>query len=426
MSNASPATIPGSQFDIPGVANATQWFDQYEDTVDLSFTPSASTQKQILNIQNMRRTDVVFAWEYNFTFTNTVTFGTSDVYRATYFPYNLLGSVELSIQNQYSCIDVESGIDWLIFNLVRPYRKTATVQGFNNYGNPQGSPADAPTQGWLFAGTPQSNLVVPSQFSTAGIAATTTDTVSLVLDMPAGVWFDEYYSLDVSGNLQDAIADIFVSPQYMAGTQRLIQPTIKTNPLFIIDGASDTSPYYAATGSTSTVTSSGSLNIRRQGVYGNNTTPSLPAPQPWQYQWLTNRFSISGTSKTTIQVPDDAGQCLFLYLRLWDPSAGSDGAGAPIAASAITEIQLQYSSGLTEFDGTPLELQARWLQTHDFLLPQGVYGIDLGYDELGTFSNKRALNTLNTAGIQWVINFGSATSSTAYAVLGIESLVYVV
>lgn len=420
----SAVVQPGASFDIPGVPAATQWFDQYEDTYDLAFTPSPTGQKKILNIQDMRRTDVVFNWEYVFAFTNTVTFSVDDVNRAPYFPYNLIGPTKQLIQNQYACIDVESGIDWFIFNLARPYRKTAADHAIGNYANPAGSPVGGASQGSLYAGDPQANLIAPEQFGTAAIAADTTDTVNLVLDMPAGVWFDEYYALDVAGNFIDAIADLFVSPQYMAGTQRLIQPNIRTNAL-LSDSAADESPYTTASGSASTVASSGTLNIRRAGVYGNNVTASLPAPQPWQYQWLTQRMTLSGVSRKVLQVPDDAGQVLFMYLRLWDPTANS-GIGAPITSASISKITLEYGGGLTRFEGDALELQAEWLSKRGILLPPGVYGYDCAIDELGTFSNKRALNTLNTAGIEWSIEFTGAQSSSAYAVLGMESLVYVV
>ncbi len=424
MANQAPVVQPGSQFDIPGVPNATQWYDQYEDTQDLALTPG-NTQKSVLNIQDMRRTDVVFDWEYVWSFANVVTFDVTDVNRSAYFPYNIFGPVKMLIQNQYSCIDVENGIDWYIFNLVRPYRKTAADRLTNNYANTAGSPVGTPNDGFLYAGDPQANLVAPAQFGSAAIAANTTDNVNIVLDLPAGVWFDEYYALDVSGNFLAATADTFVSPQYMAGTQRLIRPSIKTNPLIAVGSGSDESPYNEAAAGTSTVASTGSLNIRRHGVYGNNVTASLPAPQPWQYQWLTQRFAIAGVSRQIIQIPDDAGQVLFLYLRLWDPAANG-GLGAPIQTSALTKVSLLYGSGLTRFEGTPLEFQALWIAKHGVLLPPGVIGYDCGLDELGTFSNKRALNTLNTAGIEWSLEFAAPTSNQAYAVLGTESLVYVV
>ena len=419
--NTAPAVAAGAQFDVPGVPNSTQFFDQYEDTVDLGFTPSVSNSKQILNIANMRRTDVVFSWQYNFSFTDVAyTEGGGVATASDYFPYNLIGSVELQMANQYAPISVESGIDWYIFNQVRPVRKTAASQATINYSNPLGDGVGAPHTGYLYSGTPQANLVAPAQLTAVPTAATT---INLVLDLPGSVFFDEYYSLDPTGNLLGAAPDAIVSPQYMAGVARLVAPTIKTNSL--LGSTLDEAPVVVVGGTGVTAAATGSLSIRRRGCYNNSNAATLPPLYPWQYQQQTTRLSINGTSKVSVQVPDNAGQVTFMYLRLYDPSANS-GIGGAIDASALSRITVLYGSGLTWFDGTPLELQALWLQTHNFLLPNGVYPIELGIDELGTFSNKRALNTLTTGGISWVLQFNSPTSSTAYAVLGIESLTYVV
>jgi len=419
--------MPGSAFDIPGVSDQTTWFDQYEDTQALSVTTSASVQQPITGIADFRRTDVVLEWFHHFSFTSpSWTAGTGQTLaNSAYAPYNVIGPVKLKIQNQYNSMDVESGIDWYIFELIRPYFRSGGAVSHLNGANPQGDQVGAAGDGYLNSATPQANLIVPNQWSR-------TAAFDLILGVPGGIWFDEYYALDVSGNYLGAAADIFVSPQFMAGTQRLIKTAITMNPL--LGATSDIAPVQTTTNTPTTDTASTAsitttLTIRRIGVYGTRQGPSLPAPQPWQYRRKTDRFSVSGKSQVIIQIPDDAGQVLCSYLRFFDPSASS-GAGAPIQLSAIStnpgSVIFQYGSGQTWFEGIAEEAQYRWLDQHGWLLPQGVLAMDFAIDENQHFSNKRAMNTLNTAGIEWIVQFTNPLSSTAYAVLGTESLVYVV
>lgn len=425
MTMTQQGPSPGSSFDIPGVPNQTQWFDQYEDTQSLAFTPSATTQQPINSIADFRRTDIVLNWRHRFAITAaSFTAGTGQTLTTSaYAPYNLLGAVVLQIQNQYQSINVENGIDWFIFNLIRPFWRGQTA-GHNNYGNPAGDPLGNQGVGYLNASTPQAPLIPP----TGAQWTRSTTAYDLILDVPGGVWLDEYYMLSVDGQYQGALPDCFVSPQYMAGTQRLIKTALQTNPL--VATTTDNGPVASTaltptTDTASTGAATGSLFIRRQGVYGNNDPANLPPPQPWQYRWKTTRFSLTGLTTKFIQIPDDSGQVLSCYLRMFDPSAAS-GIGGPIQLSTLTNVQFLYGAGLAWFYGTAEECQALWLDQHDYLLPQGVLAMDFALDELNVYSNKRAMNTLTTAGIEWNLTFSASTSTTAYVVLGVESLVYVV
>lgn len=423
------APAPGSTFDIPGVNAQTQWFDQDEDTNLLSASPSQSAQSPITGIADFRRTDIVMLWRHHFAFTSVAfTAGTGQTLTSSaYAPYNIVGPVKLQIQNQYNAVDVESGIDIYIFNLCRPFFTPAAGQGNTlNGANPQGSPVANGGQGYLNASTPQTNLI--PNLNTGNQWTNARTAFDLYMDIPAGIWLQEYYQLGVGGNFMGAIADCFVSPQFMAGTQRLIKTAVTYNQL-LSTTTSDIAPVQSTsitTGSdtASTASATGTLTIRRRGVYASNNPASLPPPQPWQYRRKTDRFGIAGTTSKTLQLPDDTGQLLLCYLRMFDPSAAS-GVGAPITPASLTNIQLQYGSGLTWFNGTPAEAQMLWFDQHGFLLPQGVIAFDFAIDELGILSNKRCPNTLTTGGIEWVLTFASNTSSTAYAVMGRESLVYV-
>ena len=423
---AAPA--PGDYFDIPGVQGQTQFFDQFEDTQGLSVTVSSSSQAPVLGIADFRRTDVIFNWQLHYTFTNQVfTAGTGQTLTTSaYAPYNILGPVQLQIQNQYASVNVESGIDLYVLNLIRPYRRSASRHGVLNGANAEGAPVGNAGVGYLNVSTPQASLVAPAQWTRASTA------FDLLLDLPAGIWLDEYYALSIDGNYLGALPDVFVSPQYMAGTQRLIKPALTMNPLLGV--TTDVAPVQTTsntptsdTASTASITAT--LSIRRRGVYGSSNVNVLPPVQPWQYSVVTQRFSINGLTKTsTLKLPDNSGQILSTWLRLFDPSANG-GVGAPIQLSAIggtiESVQLLYGSGLTWFEGTAEEAQKLWLDQRGFLLPQGVLAFDFAVDEQDNLTNKRCPNTYTTAGIQWVLNFSATTSSTAYAVMGIESLVYV-
>lgn len=430
MSTAQ-ASQPGQLFDIPGVPGQTQFFDQYEDTQSLSVTVNSGTQQPITGIADFRRTDVVLAWRLHFAFTSqSFTAGTGQTLTTSaYAPYNIIGAVKLQIQNQYNAINIESGIDWYIHELVFPYPRTQAGGGGSqpiiNGANPAGDPVANTGQGYLNASTPQANLVAPAAWTRS---STSWD---LLLWLPGGVWLDEYYAMTIDGNYLGAVPDLFVSPQYMAGTQRLIKPAITMNPL--LGGTTDTSPVGTTaltptSDSASTAAITTSFSIRRRGVYGSSNTQVLPPTQPWQYSFTTQRFNLSGVTVTSnLKVPDNTGQVLVAYLRMFDPSAANG--GAPIQLSALasttTAVSFLYGSGLTWFQGSALEMRDRWLNQRGILLPQGVIAFDFMTDEQGNLTNKRCPNTYTTAGLQFVLNFTTATSSTAYAVMGLMSLVYV-
>ena len=429
MSTTQTPVQPGGLFDIPGVQGQTQWFDQYEDTQVLSFTISSSVQTPLLGIADFRRTDVLMNWRLHFIFTSASwTAGTGQTLTTSqYAPYNIIGPVKLQIQNQYSAVNVESGIDLYILNLIRPYRRTAALLGVVNDANPPGSPLGSAGIGYLNVSTPQSNTTLPAAQWTRSTAAW-----DLLLDLPGGIWLDEYYAMTIDGNYLGAVPDLFVSPQYMAGTQRLIKPQITMNPL--LGATTDVAPVQTTSltptsDSASTAAITSTFTIKRRGVYGSSSTLVLPPTQPWQYSVTTQRFSIAGVTVTSnLKIPDNSGQVLSTWLRLYDPLA-SAGVGGPIQLSALStnphSVQLLYGSGLTWFDGIAEEMQDLWIQQRGVLLPQGTLAFDFAVDEQSNITNKRCPNTYTTAGIQWVLTFSSTTSAAAYAVMGIESLVYV-
>jgi hypothetical protein len=414
---------PGQYFDIPGTpAGSTQWQETFESTIGLSVALSQTAQVTANGIQAFKQTDVVTDWLAKFVFAGTYTQGTGQTLTASaYAPFNAIGPVQLQIQNQYSSVKVESGIDWYIFNLIRAPRAPRTAGEVNLGANPAGSQVGSTALGYYAAALAQAN-----QFA----ASWTTSSTSweTLLRLPAAQWFDSYFDLAPTGELMSAPHSALVSPQYMAGTTRQIIPSIVFNQG--IGPTTDVAPVYTtaltASGDTASTFTAATcaLTFRRQAIYAGNPAV-LPPVYGWQYAWQTTRFGVAGKSVIPLLIPLEAGQVLCIYVRFFDPSASS-GVGAPININVVTKAQLQYGSGLLRFDDTPDTMQQRWMLQHQSMLPQGVFAWDLAMDDRGTISNKRALNLLTTAGCQVYFETGTTTlSSTAYAVMGIESLVYV-
>jgi hypothetical protein len=427
MRTAAPsAPSPGSLFDVPGAPGGeTQWTDDFEPTQGLAVTLSSTNQVQALGIQPFKQTDVVADWLMELNIAQTFTTGTGQTTTpSNYAPFNQVGPVKLQIQNQYASVDVENGIDLYIFNMIRPERM-GTASFVNVGADPAGFQAGSTALGYPTAPIAQPNDEWPAQWS---VSSGTPLNYNLLLRLPAGQWFDIYYDRAITGEPVSPPHAALVSPQFMAGTTRVITPSVKFNPGLgpVTDQAVAFSTALTPTSDTATTfTGTATMSFRRHAVYAGNPA-ILPPVYAWQYRWRTDRFTIAGQSVSSIQFPLDLGQVLCSYVRLFDPSASS-GLGLPIAFTnaIISNIQLQYGSGLLRFNGTPLELQNRWLRQHGFLLPPGVFAYDFAIDERGLMSNKRVLNTLTTAGILWKITFASAVSSTAYAVLGSETLVFV-
>jgi hypothetical protein len=422
--------MPGQYFDVPCIpGGATQWTAQDDTTTNLATVQSGSAQVPIVGIQQYRQTDVVCDWEMDLAFSaQTYTLGTGQTLTASaYAPMNAVGPVKQIIQNQYASVDVESGIDLYIFNLIRPFYNTSNGAPTNLFAAPIGDYIGSTALGYEAAALAQANQINAAQWSTA------TTAYNLMLRLPAAQWFDKYYDLAVTGEPLSTPHPALVSPQFMAGTTRVITPTIFLNQG--LGASTDVAPVQTTTltptsDSASTFTGTATLRLRRRAAYAGNPAV-LPPVYAWQYRWKTQRFGAAGQSQVNLLLPLDTGQLLSTYVRMFDPSAAAT-VGAPVNINTVSRINLQYGSGLYWFDaqtigGTTASqlLQQLWLKQHGNMLPQGVLAFDLALDERGQLTNARVLNTLTTAGILVHIEFTGTLSSTAYIVLGTESLVYV-
>lgn len=392
---------PGSMFGLPALTLYTEQFDNNNGAVQAL---SQANPVRAISLVQFTQTDVVFWWEMELTLTNTVTAGTSAVTTSAYFPFSFMGESRLRIQNMYDSWHPISGIDAYIWQLLRPMRSNLD---FSNGGANYQS-------GFQAAALPQSNI------DSSVNATSATSPVIYTLEIPVSLFFDVYFDLAKDGTIISPPHRAIVSPQYMAGSARVVQPDLGFNPGSA--ATTDNGPYNIGAG-TGTFTGQAAFSFKRVGIYGSNNPASMPVVYNWQYMREARQFSLSGRATADIIVPT-YGQILSLFVRLFDPSANA-GLGAPINITTVTKCQLKFGSGLLRFDDTARSAQRRITKQNDILLPQGVIAWDLALDNYGRCSNAGALNTLTTASVLVHLEFSAALSATAYAVLGVEALTYV-
>lgn len=405
MTGATPngqALPPGALFDLPGV---TTWFSQKENNDGMVTTLSQTTSATAIFAAPFKQSDVVFGWEAVFTI--AVTVGTANCTLNEYFPYNFIGAMSLTIQNQFDTLKYLSGVDAAIFQIIRPQRWQDWQQNMvdqNVVVNAYNSQAS-------------------QQTATNYNANTGSKSYTFTLDFVPGIWFDLYYDLGPDGQLyNNAPAGVrtFVTPLAMAGSNRIITPQITYNPGF----ASTTDNAPLTTGSSSTLTSfTSTINWRRNGVYQPVGAADSPLFWNWQYVRLTRRFSLSGVS--ALQIPLEPGlQILMFYIRMYDPAANSGG-GAVLAITNISECDVQIGSGLYRSQDTPQDVQRRFRRQHGMDLLSGVLCWDFALTQDGRLTNARAVNTYTTSSCILNLTFTSALSNSAYLVLGTEGLRYI-
>lgn len=395
---------PGSLYGVPGV---TQRFEQQDTTVSSLTALAIATSVNDNNVQNFQQTDIVHWWEEEISWVNGFTGGTGPAL-SPYAPYNLLGPTSIQMQGQYKPIDVVSGIDLAIFQLIRPMRGSAQMAFQPLLGaNPASTYANA--------AIPQANLVALPSMTTAS------SPVPIYLEFPACLWMDQYWDLAENGAVNGPPISAYVSPQYMSGGQRVVKPKITYNPGF--PSNSDNGPItYTATPTAGA--SSVTETWRRIGVYASVNPATMPPVFNWQYQRHSFQYGVGGRTKVTVPLTD-FGQILSVFLRFYDPTAA-----APVlltsGAYLPQNLQLLYGSNLPRFYDDMPSMQKRFMDQHGFLPPVGTIIWDTAITDTGGYiTNAKAINTLTNANVTAVVQFGSALSANAYVVVGIESLVYV-
>lgn len=406
MATMVQQNAPGSLYGVPGI---TRMLEDRENNDGIVTTLAQSTSVSVNNFNPFKQTDIVYGWNARFVIANTVTPGADTITLSPYFPWNFLGRTRLNMQNQFNTIDVESGIDLAIFNRIRPARS-------NDQRNV------------LWSQPATSAYSAAANLMTSNSYASTSTSISLPLYLPAGLQFDEYWDLKDTGQPTGLPPlPMFVSPQFMSGTARIVQPQITYNQAIAVTsggGTCDNGPFLDSAAA-ATFSGNSTLYLKRLASYqpsDPNGSDSPPVAN-WQYTWQTQRRSISGQSQSNLLIPLN-GQVLAVYVRLFDPAANG-GKGAVIPLANLIECDLVYGSNLYKFQDRPVEMEQRYVSQHDELLPEGVVVWDMAQDRRGRISNAQALNTMNTSGIQINLQFTGAQSSSAYAVVGVEALTYV-
>lgn len=401
MATAAPsAPAPSSLFGLPGITRSTESKENNDGVVT---TPLQATAVTATGYVPFKQTDVIESWEMQLTYAQTLTAGTGTITVGSYFPWNVLGPGNLNFQNQFNSLQWANGYELAIWQAIRPIRH-ATNSRTEMYSTPQVS---------LY--NQQAALVTK-------LAAYTTASTSMAMrfEFPGGQWFDQFFPLAGDGTIIGQPMRAYVSPQYMAGTARIVQPNIQFFPAF--GSTADLGPY-TATGVATATGLSATQSWKRRGWYQPLGSADSPPVYNWQYTRRSTQISIASVTTKTVPIPIN-GQIMSIIYRFFDPSAAA-GIGAPIALGALTEIDLNYGSGLYRFQDYPVDAQARLIQQHSFLPAEGIVVQDLAIDQFGRITNADLLNTMNTSGVQCQFNFASTTSATAYVQILVEALTYV-
>jgi hypothetical protein len=429
-------SIPvGALYGLPGF---TERFEQYENLNGVLTTlASAATTIPAVTPFNppatFQKTDVVFWWELECYITEQITFSAGGITLSPEGLYNKFQTLRLKLQGQYTPIEVESGNDAAFFQMYRPMRgrgqrNTQDLMGTNvplaaSYANSTWPEAN-------LAATPAGAGCIGGQGNAATGVVTSPLNISnypFILEIPAGIFLDEYWDLALDGSLLPNAAGVvaptgaFVSPQYMGGGERVVVPQFNFAPLA---GANyDQYPggiTSALTITGASVTDTVLINARRVGVFASENPAELPPVFNWQYRRASKRYPIGAVTKVDIPITE-YGQILSMWVKIFDPTTGQ---GSYYNIANMTKCQVLYGSNLPRFDDDPACMQERFVQQHGMLPPQGHVVWDLaatGFND--NLSNARALNTLTNANTHIHLEMSPAPGAQAYAVVGVELLV---
>lgn len=415
----SAQSVPvGALYGLPGF---TERFEQYENLFNVVTTQQASAQSPFAPAASFQKTDIVFWWELETLWSTALTFSAGTAAFSPEAPYNLIQAPKLRLQGQYSPVEMDSAFHMAFMQMYRPMRGRGQRNGQDLMDANVPASANYPN-----ALIPQANLAgatIPA--SIASPFALTN--YPFILEIPAGIFMDEYWDLAIDGSLLPNAAGVvapsaaFISPQYMGGGERVVVPQF--NLAGVVSATYDQGPVAATGALTATVqTGSTTMNARRVGVFASENPAELPPVFNWQYRRASKRFPIGAASKVDIPITE-YGQVLSTFVTIFDPTLGSNGVGGYYNVANITKAQLLYGSNLPRFDDSVATMQNRFVEQHGFLPPQGTVVWDLaatGFND--NLSNARALNTLTNANTHYHIEM-TAPGASAYAEVGVELLV---
>jgi hypothetical protein len=408
----------GALYGLPGF---TERFEQYENLNNVVTAGQQSAQTPFSPNGSFQKTDVVQWWELETFWTENITYSAGTLVNSPEGPYNLLQVPKLKLQGQYTPWELDSGFHAAFFQMYRPMRGRGqrNVQDLMNT-NP------VPSTGFANTLIPQANLA-GATLATSYVSPAAISNYPFNLEIPAGIFLDEYWDLAIDGSLLPNAAGVvsasaaFISPQYMGGGERVIVP--QYNIAAGVAATYDQGPLAATAALTTSVfNQSVTQNARRVGVFASENPAELPPVFNWQYRRTTKRFPIGAASKADIPITE-YGQVLSLYAILFDPTLGANGVGGYYNVANITKAQVLYGSNLPRFDDDIPTMQNRFIEQHGFLPPQGTVVWDLSATgQNDNLSNARALNTLTNSNTHIHVEM-TAPGASAYAEVGVELLV---
>src|SRR5713101_44550 len=301
--NGHPQIPQGGLFNLPGI---TYWSEQVDNNDQNVTTLSSSTQVPVNLPANFTNTDILYREIVDVAITATQALNAGTVFAAgAYNPYNYVGPITLNLQNQFNTMDVPSGIDAKIFELVRPQYNCMADDYWETNPNRSLNGIQA----------------LLSTFTAAPAFAGAPFTTNFSLDIALGVWFDRYFDLDPDGQLRNlAPVRAYVTPQLMSGSNRIVTPRFTMNP--ILASNNDNGPWVVNAAGPTATAASVTLGFQRKIVYQPKAHTDTPILWGWQYSRETKQFSLSNRSTADLVLPT-TGQLLMLYYRLFDPSAAS-------------------------------------------------------------------------------------------------------
>lgn len=425
----------GALYGLPGF---TERFEQYENLNGIVTTlASAANALPATTAFNppgsFQKTDVVFWWELETYITEAITFTVGGITFSPEALSNKFQGLKLKLQGQYTPLEVESGFDAAFMQMYRPMRgrgqRNAQDLMATNLPTAGQYPNSLQAQANL-AGSPAGTGAVGGQGNAATGVITSPLSLTnypIILEIPAGVFLDEYWDLALDGSLLPNAAGVvaptaaFVSPQYMGGGERVVVPQFNIAPI----AGTNYDQYPAGITSALTITAASvtdsvTTSARRIGVFASENPAELPPVFNWQYRRASKRVPLGAVTKVDIPITE-YGQVLSTYVRIFDPTSAQ---GSYYNVANITKCQVLYGSNLPRFDDDVATMQDRFIEQHGFLPPQGTVVWDMaatGFND--NLSNARALNTLTNANTHVHLEMSSAPGANAYAVIGTELLV---
>jgi hypothetical protein len=409
-----------------GLPGFTEFFEQNENLQDIRTQGAAAVQTPFNPPASFQKTDIILWWEQETFWNYTIPAGAGGTLAVSPSgPYNLIQNPRLRLQGQYTPIECESGMDMAFFQMYRPMRGRAqrTMQDVMQSNTVQAANFANPL-------IPQANLAAAPWPGTAA-APYTFQNYPFTLEWPAGIFLDEYWDLALDGTILPNANGIaapmpsHISPQYMAGGERVISPEFRF--AAAVSANVDQGPF-AAAGATvdpAGVTHFVSNTFRRVGVYASDNPAELPPVFNWQYRRASRRVTglVGGVTKADIPVTE-YGQLMSTWVRIFDPSLGAANSGGYFNIANVTKAQLLYGSNLPRFDDSVTAMQKRFIEQHGFTPPQGTVAWDLiASRQTEKLSNARVLNTLTNANTHIHLEFQQAPGPGSYAVVGTELLV---